>query len=53
MRIEDLCVMLGLIFMSFWLGYVIGWHRCTEYIMSRIFDGGDKNEADRGPDEHV
>lgn len=53
MRIEDLCVMFGLIFMSFWFGYVIGWHRCSDYIKSLIMDGGKGHEADRGPDEPV
>lgn len=53
MRTEEILVMFGLIFMSYWLGYVIGFHRCADYIKSLIFDGGGKNETDRGTDEHV
>jgi len=53
MRTEDFCVMLGLIFMAYWLGYVIGWHRCADHIKSLIMDGRDKHETDRRTDESV
>lgn len=54
MRIEEICVMFGLIFMSYWIGYIIGWHRCADYIMSKITEWRDINgKRDRGPDEPV
>lgn len=52
MTIEQCIVVLALIIVSHGFGYVIGWHRCAEYIMSRIAEGGN-HETDRGSDEHV